>query len=218
MARLVAGGALAAFLTDLAIRDQTRGLRGLDQLLYFLQKSTPPAGYGSDQMWSGAAAALGVDPAALSVFHGGGSVSIEAGLARAGLRVVDRAERRRTLGARLQVDPARGFVVSSVDAGGTAASAGIRTGDRILKINETPIAPDEVVATRYALDTYIASARTGAAVVFGIERDGVPMEARGEVRESRIRQVEIQELPSPSAAALIVRASLFAPTQPVPSR
>jgi predicted metalloprotease with PDZ domain len=217
-ARLVAGGALTAFLTDLAIRDETRGLRGLDQLLYFLQKSSTPGVYGSDGIWSAAATALGVDPSTLAVIHGGGSVSIEAGLARAGLRVVDRAERRRTLGARLQVDPARGFVVSSVDAGGTAASAGLRAGDRILKINETPIAPDEVVATRYALDTYIVSARTGSPVLFAIERGGVPMEARGEVRESRIRQVEIQEVASPSAAALIVRASLFAPTQPVPSR
>lgn len=218
MARLVAGGALTAFLTDLAIRDQTRGLRGLDQLLYFLQKSAPPGGYRGGEIWSGAAGALGIDPSTLSVFRGEGSVSIEAGLARAGLRVVDRAERRRTLGARLQVDPARGFVVTGVIPGGTAASAGIRIGDRVVKINETPIAPDEVVATRYALDTYIASARTGSPVVFGIERDSVPMEARGEVRESSIREVEVQEIASPPAAALVVRASLFAPTQPVPSR
>lgn len=145
-------------------------------------------------------------------------ISLETGLARAGLRLVERAERRRTLGARLQVDTGRAFVVTSVDAGGTAASAGLQVGDRILKINQTPIAPDEVVATRYALDTYIAGARPGSGVEFAIERDGVPREARGEVKESRVRHAEIQEIRSPSAQALLVRASLFQPSQPVPSR
>lgn len=218
MARLIAGGALTAFLTDLAIRDETRGLRSLDQLLYYLQKSTPPSGYRGADVWSGAAAALGIQPSTLSVLAGSGQVSIEAGLARAGLRLVERAERRRTLGARLQADPGRAFVVASVDAGGTAASAGLRIGDRILEINETPIAPHEVVATRYALDTYIAGARPGSPIQFAIERDGVPREARGEVRESRVRHAEIQEITSPSAQALLVRASLFQPSQAVPSR
>ena len=218
MARLVVGGALTAFLMDLAIRDETRGLRGLDQLLYYLQKSTPPGGYWGDDVWSGAAVALAVQPSTLSVVAGSGPVSIEAGLARAGLRLVERAERRRTLGARLQVDSGRGFVVASVDPGGTAASAGLRVGDRILKINETPIAPDEVVATRYALDNYIAGARPGSPVEFAIERDGIPRDARGEVKESRVRHAEIEEIRSPPAQALLVRASLFQPTQPTPSR
>ncbi|HEY7472292.1 MAG TPA: PDZ domain-containing protein [Gemmatimonadota bacterium] len=217
MARLVAGGALTAFLTDLSIRDETRGLRGLDQLLYFVQRSAP-GGHAGGAFWSEAADAIGVSSSALSAFSEGGTVSIEAGLARAGLRVVDRAERRRTLGARLQVDPGRGFVVGAIDPGGTAASAGLREGDRILKINQTPIAPDEVVATRYALDTYIAEARTGAPIRFEIERDGESREMRGEVRESRVRHAEIREISSPSAQALLVRASLFKPSQPVPGR
>ena len=38
-----------------------------------------------------------------------------------------------------------------------AYRAGLREGDRILEINDTPIGPSEVVATRYALDTYIAN-------------------------------------------------------------
>lgn len=53
MARLVAGGALTALLIDLAIRDETRGLRGLDQLLYYLQKSIPPSGYRGDDVRAG---------------------------------------------------------------------------------------------------------------------------------------------------------------------
>ena len=217
MARLVAGGALAAFLLDIAIRDETRGLRGLDQLLYYLQKSTPPGGYGAGpETWAAAAAALAVDPGTLAALGSAGTLSLETGLERAGLRMVERAERRRTLGARLEADPDRAFVVASVDAGGTAASAGLRVGDRILEINGTPIAPEEVVATRYALDTYIAGARTGAPIEFSIERDGVEREARGEVRESRIQHVEIRELSSPSSQALLVRASLFQPTQPTP--
>lgn len=218
MARLVAGGALTAFLMDLSIRDETRGLRGLDQLLYFLQKIVPSGSYPGDAIWVEAATTLGVTPSTLSAFGEGGTISIEAGLARAGLRVVERGERRRTLGARLQVDPGRVFVVGAVDPGGTAASAGLREGDRILKINQTPIAPDEVVATRYALDTYITEARTGSSIRFEIERDGVAREARGEVRESRVRHAEIREVSSPSAQALLVRSSLFQPTQPVPGR
>jgi len=103
-----------------------------------------------------------------------------------------------------------------VDAGGTAASAGLRVGDRILGINGTPIAPEEVVATRYALDTYIAAARTGAPIAFAIARDGVEREARGEVREIRLPHVEVREVSSPSSQAQLVRASLFQPTQPAP--
>jgi predicted metalloprotease with PDZ domain len=217
MARLVAGGALAAFLLDIGIRDEAGGLKGLDQLLYYLQKSTPGGGYDSDpEFWAAAAAALAVDPATLATLGDGGTVALETGLGRAGLRLVERAERRRTLGARLEADPDRAFVVASVDAGGTAASAGLRIGDRILKINETPIAPDEVVATRYALDTYISGARTGAPIEFTIERDGVEREARGEVRESRVQHVQLREVSSPSAQALLVRASLFQPPQPTP--
>jgi len=211
MARLVAGGALTAFLLDLGIREETRGLRGLDQLLYFLQKSVPAGGYEGDEVWAAAADALGISPSTLSVLAADGSVSIEAGLARAGLRLVERGERRRTLGARLQVGPANGFVVASVDPGGTAASAGLRDGDRILAINDTPIAPDEPLATRYALTTYIAEARPGSPIRFSIERAGRTTEARGEVRESRARHAEIQEIASPSAHALLVRSSLFRP-------
>jgi predicted metalloprotease with PDZ domain len=217
MARLVAGGALAAFLLDIAIRDETRGLRGLDQLLYYLQKSTPPGGYGSDaESWARGAAALAVAPETLAALGGAGTLSLDEGLERAGLRMVERTERRRTLGARLEADPDRAFVVASVDAGGTAASAGLKVGDRILEINGTPIAPHEVVATRYALDTYIAGARTGAPIEFSVQRDGTEREARGQVRESRVQHVEIRELSSPPSHAQLVRASLFQPTQPTP--
>ncbi|HET6360617.1 MAG TPA: hypothetical protein VFH11_01010, partial [Gemmatimonadota bacterium] len=65
-------------------------------------------------------------------------------------------------------------------------------------------------------DTYIAQARTGAPVAFTIQRDGVEREARGEVRESRVRHVEIREITSSSSEAQLVRASLFQPTQPIP--
>ncbi|HUF89766.1 MAG TPA: PDZ domain-containing protein, partial [Gemmatimonadota bacterium] len=217
MARLVLGGALTAFLVDLAIRDETRGLRGLDQLLYFLQKSRP-GGYEGDEVWSEAADALGISPATLSPFTPGGTVSLEAGLARAGLRQVDRGESRRTLGARLQVGPDTGFVVASVDPGGTAASAGLRQGDRLVAINDTPISPDEALATRYALSTYIAEARPGSPIRFSIERAGNRTEVRGQVRESRARQIEIRELSPASAHALLVRASLFRPPATSPVR
>lgn len=209
-ARLVVGGALTAFLVDLAIREETRGVRGLDQLLFYLQGSVPAGGYQED-VWDDAADAIGVSPATLFPFTTGGTVSLEAGLARAGLRMVDRGERRRTLGARLQVGLGNAFMVAAVDPGGTAASAGLREGDRILAINETPIAPDEALATRYALTTYIAEARPGTPIRFSIERAGARIDARGQVRESPARRVELQELSSPSAQALLVRSSLFRP-------
>ena len=214
----MAGGALATFLLDLAIRDETQGLRGLDQLLYHLQRSTPPGGYASSpEAWAAAAAALAVDPGVLAGLGQAGTLSIESGLERAGLRMVERSERRRMLGARLEADPNGAFVVASVDAGGTAASAALREGDRVLEINGTTIAPGEVVATRFALDTYITGARTGAPITFKIERDGVELDARGQVRESRVQQLEIRESSSAPARALAVRASLFQPTQPTPS-
>jgi predicted metalloprotease with PDZ domain len=138
--RLVAGGTLAVFLLDLTIRDETRGLRGMDQLLYFLQRRSGTAGYFDEQIWVDASSMLGLPPSAMSVLAMRGSIPIEANLARAGLRAVRRDVRRRSLGAVLAPDPAGRFVVSSVERGGTAASAGLREGDRLVRINDTPVA------------------------------------------------------------------------------
>lgn len=219
-ARFVAGGALAAFILDIAIRGDTRGERGLEHVLYYLQRATSGSGYEPGYVWSDVGAALGIPASALGplVGPGGGVLSIEAGLARAGLRLVQTRDRSRSLGARLHVDDAGRFVVRDVQPGGTAGSAGLRDGDRLLKINATPVAPGEAVATRYALANYIREARPGATVRFEVLRDGQPQERVGSVRESAIERVRIEELSGSSASALLVRSSLFRATTAVPSR
>ncbi len=217
-ARLVVGGSLAAFVTDVAIRADTRGSAGLDQVLFYLQRRVPPGGYDPNLIWDEVATMLAIPPDGLSPLSRGSSLSIESGLARAGLRVVERAERRRTLGARLHVDPSGRFVVRAVEPGGTAASAGLRDGDLLVKINGTPIGPDETVATRYALVSYIRDAAPGARVTFGVVRAGQPLEEVGTVRESRIPSVTIDEIAGASASALLVRSSLFSPPDPAPAR
>ena len=209
--RLVAGGTLAVFLLDLMIREETRGLRGLDQLVYFLQRRSGRIGYDETQVWMDAAATLELPPSALSAMAMRTPLSIEANLARAGLRAVRREVRRRSLGAVLSPDPQGSFVVASVERGGTAASAGIREGDRLLQINGTPIAPDEVIATRFALTTFIEEAANGAPVKFQVERSGRPMELSGTVRSMPGTRVAIVEESSPSASELLVRSSLFRP-------
>lgn len=210
-ARRIVGGALAAFVVDLAIRGDTRGARGLDDLLYYLQRHGTAPGYDED-VWRRAARELGIPEAALSPLIEGSPLSIRTGLARAGLRVSEIPERRRTLGARLLVDPSRTFVVREIDAEGTAASAGLRDGDRVIKINGTPIGPDETVATRYALTNYIRENRTGAPIAFEIVRDGETIELRGTVRERQVTRVRLEEIAEASVTALIVRRSLFRPS------
>ncbi|MFN2383677.1 MAG: PDZ domain-containing protein, partial [Gemmatimonadota bacterium] len=212
-ARLISGGTLAAFVVDLAIRDDTRGTRGLDQLMYFLQKRTPETGYRPGTFWDQVTVALDLPADALRVLAERGSLSLEAGLSRAGLRLVERDERRRALGARLEVGTNGQFVIAGVRSASTAASAGLREGDRVLKINETPISPAAAVATRYALTAYIRDAATGAPVTFEILRDGETRTLRGTVRESRSRRVTIEEISSASSAALLVRSSLFRPQE-----
>lgn len=213
-ARLVAGGTLAAFLLDLAIREESRGLRGLDQLVYFLQRRSGRAGYDEQAVWVDPAATLEVPPNALGVLAGQGRLSIETNLARAGLRVVRREARRRSLGAVLASDAARRFVVTSVERAGTAASAGVREGDRLLTINGTPVAPDEVIATRFALTTYVEEASSGAPIKFKVLRDDRELELSGTVRSVPATRISIVENESPSAIALLVRASLFRPGSP----
>lgn len=217
-ARMIVGGALAAFVVDIAIRGDTRGVRGLDNLLYYLQQAGLDGGYAEDEVWPEAAQALGVGLDALSPMVAGSRLSIRAGLARAGLQIVESPERRRTLGARLLVDPVGRFVVRDVESGGTAASAGLQDGDLLLKINRTPIGPDETVATRYALTNYIRDAKAGAKVQFELLREGQSLEKSGTVRESSVPLVRLEEIPKPSATALIVRRSLFRPPSPSSGR
>lgn len=207
--RMLVGGTLAAFLVDLGIREETQGLRGLDQAIRYLQRWAPPGGYSGDEMWREVAGALGVPAEVLGPLVSDETVSIDAGLSRAGLRASERTERRRALGARLLAGPEGRFVVADVEPGGTAASAGLRDGDRLLKIGPTPVGPDEIVATRFALASYVREARPGAAVQFEVERDGVVRTLRGEVRETRLRRVVLVEDPAATSAAVLVRSSLF---------
>ena len=209
--RLVVGGALAVFVTDVAIRADTHGRAGLEQVLAYLQRGAARSGYDPSTVWEEAAEALAIPPEALSPLTRGASLSIEGGLARAGLRVVEDTERRRTLGARLMVDPSGGFVVRGIERGGTAAAAGLREGDLLVEINGTPIAPQETVVTRYALTNYIREAPAGARVTFGVIRDGETLEEVGTVREARVPRIRIEEIRGSSASALLVRSSLFSP-------
>ncbi|HUP01764.1 MAG TPA: PDZ domain-containing protein [Gemmatimonadota bacterium] len=217
--RLVVGGALAAFVVDVAIRGDTRGRAGLEQVLTYLQRGASPTGYDPALVWDEAAAALSIPPEALSPLSRGAGLSIEEGLGRAGLRIVDDADHRRTLGARLAVDPSGGFVVRDIQRGGTAAAAGLRDGDLLVEINGTPIGPNETIATRYAMTNYIGEAPAGARITFGVIRDGQPLEEIGTVRESRLPRFRIVEVTGSSASALLVRSSLFSPlAAPAPTR
>lgn len=239
-ADMVVGGALAAFVIDIAIRGDTRGQRGLDELLAYLQRGTPVGGYGKS-VWPEAALALGIPEAALSPLIAGSALSIETGLARAGLRTTVRSEPRQTLGARLVVEggsgtvvadpqreavalefgvpytPARNFVVRDVEPNGTAASAGLREGDVLLRINDTPVGPEETIATRYALRRYVREAPAGSRVTFDILRGGIPLEREGVVRRIPVPEVAIEEVPGSSAAALVVRSGLLDRSPPSPS-
>lgn len=214
--RMTIGATLATFLVDITIREETRGLRGLDQALYYLQRWTPRTGYDPSRVWPEVAGALGVPSATLGPLIGEEGLSIEAGLARAGLSAVVRQERQRSLGARLVPAPDGRFVVTGVERGGTAASAGIEEGDRLLKIGETPIAPDEIVATTFAISTYLREVPVGTPVEFEIEREGVVRGVRGVVRESRFPVVSLVEDSRASTSAIVVRSSLFNPSYATP--
>ncbi len=207
-ARLVAGGTLAVFLLDLMIRDETGGLRGMDQLLYFLQRRSGAAGY-TEGVWMDAASTGEIPPTALGLLAMRGSFSIDANLSRAGLRAMRREVRRRSLGAVLSPDADSRFQVTAVERGGTAASAGVREGDLLLRINDTPIAPDEVIATRFALTTYIEEAAPGSRVTFDVLRNGRPEKLTGTVRAMPETRISIMERREGSASAEQVRESLF---------
>ena len=105
--------------------------------------------------------------------------------------------------------PARHFIVRDVEPNGTAASAGLRDGDVLLRINDTPVGPDESIATRYALRRYVREAPAGTPVAFDILRDGVPLEREGAVRRITVSEIEVEEVPGSSAAALVVRTGLL---------
>ena len=89
--------------------------------------------------------------------------------------------------------PSRHFIVRDVEPNGTAASAGLRDGDVLLRINDTPVGPDESIATRYALQRYVREAPAGSPVAFDILRAGVPLEQEGAVRRIPVSEIEVEE-------------------------
>lgn len=219
VARLVVGSTLAAFVLDLKIRDATRGVLGLDEVIRHARQATSREGYDSITIWTEVETSLELPVGTLNVLVAGGALSIQDGLSQAGLRATERVERRRSLGARLLVDQDSRFVLSNIERTGTAASSGLAEGDRLVKINETPVSPEEMVATRYAMTTYIREAEPGSPISFEVIRGGMRRQFQGTVRESQVPRVTIEEIGEAPATALLVRTSLFrplSPTAPVP--
>lgn len=207
--RLIVGGTLGAFFTDLAIRDAGAGDVGLDAVIRELIRASPPSGYDGRQMWPVVAASLGVPESGLGPLGDRAPVPIEVGLSRAGLAVELVQERVKTLGARLVPGSDRRFVVRAVTPGGTAASAGLEEGDALLKINSIPVSPAEVVATNYARETYIRSVPVGTGVTFTVERGGVERRLDGRVREVRVTRARVREVADAGPEEVAIRTRLF---------
>jgi predicted metalloprotease with PDZ domain len=145
-------GQILGVLLDLLIRDRTNDEKSLDDVLRSLDSDFAREGkYYRDSL----DIRLTAEKIAGSSFEeffrqyvsGTDPLPYEQVLALAGLQLDKKLQKRAALGFAAARDTSVGLVVRTVDAGGTAAQAGLRVGDQIVKWNskEPPRRPERWV-------------------------------------------------------------------------
>jgi predicted metalloprotease with PDZ domain len=140
-------GALAGFLIDVIIRDASDNRQSLDNVMRNLYSSTYKKGRGftGDEWWhetSRAAGGKSFTDFARRYIDGREPYPVDSILTLAGLRAVTDTIREPRLGIGTGAVSADGIIVTQVSAGGAAAAADLRVGDRLVSIGDEPMTSD----------------------------------------------------------------------------
>jgi predicted metalloprotease with PDZ domain len=145
-------GQILGVLLDLLIRDRTNDEKSLDDVLRSLDSDFAREGkYYQDSLdirqTAEKIAGASFEDFFRQYVSGTDPLPYEQVLALAGLQLDKKLQKRAALGFAAARDTSVGLVVRTVDAGGTAAQAGLRVGDQIVKWNskEPPRRPERWV-------------------------------------------------------------------------
>jgi predicted metalloprotease with PDZ domain len=150
-------GQILGVLLDLLIRDRTNDERSLDDVLRSLDSDFAREGkYYRDsldiRLTAEKIAGASFEEFFRQYVSGTDPLPYEQVLALAGLQLDKKLQKRAALGFAAARDTSVGLVVRTIDAGGTAAQAGLRVGDQIVKWNgkEPPRRPERWVREQNA--------------------------------------------------------------------
>lgn len=202
-------GSLAGFLLDVLIRDGSENRRSLDDVLRGLYTATFKRGRGfsSEEWWGAVRAAAGgkaFDEFASRYVDGRDPFPWAQVMPLAGLRFVVDSLREPRLGVLTEATE-EGVTVTEAQPGGAAAEAGVRAGDRLVRVGEIEVRDQtfgEAFRARYAT-------RDGQTVPVVVRRDGAERTLTMPVRLVLRTQgrLAFERLPGPKAAR--VRSGLL---------
>ena len=199
-------GELLGFLLDLAIRDSTDNAKSLDDVMrYLLEHYAGEHGFTRDQLVAAVRGATGCDFAEFWRLHVSGVTEIpwNSYVQAAGWRVAFTAAP--AVDARIgslppAVQGGRWRAVAAV--GSTAWSAGLRTGDELVRINGREIIDGSDVTAA------VRPLRRGAGVVVEVVRDGQSRTIRFCASTYQRLRAELRDLPAQTAKMRRIRAGL----------
>lgn len=145
-------GSLAGFMIDIMIRDATDNAKSLDSVMRELYESTYKQGKGfsSDDWWNAVQKAAGGQSFTdfyAKYIDGREAYPWDALLPKAGIKPV--WERAARMGVSSLQSPS-GVVVTALEPGGAAESAGVRLGDILVQVGDIPV-EDQNFGARFRL-------------------------------------------------------------------
>ena len=203
-------GELLGFLLDLAIRDSTDNAKSLDDVMrYLLAHYAGDRGFTRDELVAAVRGATGRNFEEFWRLYVSGATEIpwDDYLRAAGWKVVftDTPDIDARIGS---IPPAvQGGRWRAVAAPGSAAeTAGLRTGDELVRINGRPILDGTDVSAA------VRAVRAGAAVVVDVVRDGQPLTIRFNAGTYTRVRAQLRDVAAPTARMRRIRAGLLSGT------
>jgi predicted metalloprotease with PDZ domain len=203
-------GSLAGFALDILIRDASDNRNSLDTVMRNVYRSTFGNGRGftGEDWWSAVRAAAG--GRSFDDFHsmyvdGRDPYPWETLLPLAGMRLVEESYREPRIGIELADEP-DGVFVLNVIPGSMAARAGMRLGDRLVRIGGVDVedlAFGEEYRRRYAAEP------AGTPIPVTVEREGETVELEGSLRFEDQWQGRIEPDPEATGKPLRLREGIL---------
>ena len=201
-------GSLAGLMLDITIRDASENRHSLDQVLRSLYDSTYKQGRGftHDEFWGAVRRAAGgrsMDDFERKYVDGRESYPWQAMLKSAGMRLVPDSTPR--IGVTTAADSAGAIRVVRIDAGTTAASAGVAVGDAMVSVGDIPVL-DPDFGAKFRLR--YAGRPTGSPLAMVVKRGGGTLTLRG-VLAYATTTPRITEDPAATPRAVRVRNGIL---------
>ena len=203
-------GSLAGFALDILIRDASDNRNSLDTVMRNVYRSTFGNGRGftGEDWWSAVRAAAG--GRSFDDFHsmyvdGRDPYPWETLLPLAGMRLVEESYREPRIGIEL-ADERDGVIVLNVIPGSMAARAGMRVGDRLVRIGGVDVEDltfGEEYRRRYAAEP------AGTPIPVTVEREGETVELEGLLMFEEQWQGRIEPDPEATGKPLRVREGIL---------